>query len=63
MWTNDDSVAHNVTSGTLDKGMDGEFESGFIMAGATFVHTFDEAGEYPYYSMIHPWQVGKIIVE
>ena len=63
LWTNDDSVAHNVTSGTLDKGMDGEFESGFIMAGATFVHTFDEAGEYPYYSMIHPWQVGKIIVE
>ena len=63
LWTNDDKFAHNVTSGTIDKGMDGEFESGRIMAGATFIHTFDEAGEYPYYSVFHPWQTGKIIVK
>ena len=63
MWTNDDKFAHNVTSGIIDKGMDGKFESGRIMAGATFVHTFDVVGEYPYYSIFHPWQTGKIIVE
>ena len=63
LWTNDDEFAHNVTSGTIDKGTDGKFESGRIMAGATFVHTFDDAGEYPYFSIFHPWQTGKIIVE
>ena len=63
LWINDDKFAHNVTSGTIDKGMNGEFESGRIMAGAAFVHTFDEVGEYPYYSIFHPWQTGKIIVE
>ena len=63
LWTNDDRLAHIVASGTLDEGLDGEFESDLIMAGATFVHTFDEAGEYPYFSTVHPWQTGKIIVE
>ena len=63
LWTNDDSLAHIVASGTLDEGLDGEFESDLIMAGATFVHTFDETGKYPYFSTVHPWQTGKIIVE
>ena len=63
LWTNDDDVAHNVISGTIDKESDGEFDSGLIMAGDIFVHRFDEAGMYPYFSIIHPWQIGKIIVE
>ena len=63
LWTNDDSVAHSVASGTIDEGLNGEFDSSLILPGAMFVHTFDETGEYPYFSYIHPWQTGKIIVE
>ena len=63
LWINDDNVAHNVVSGTMDKESGKEFDSSLMMAGTTFVHRFDEAGVYPYFSIIHPWQTGKIIVE
>ncbi len=34
-----------------------------IMAPATIVeNTFEEAGEYPYYYMLHPNMVGIVIV-
>ncbi len=61
-WNNDDTVAHTVTSGTLDGGHDGLFDSGLFMSGASFDYVFDEAGEYDYYCMVHPWMVGKITV-
>jgi predicted secreted protein with PEFG-CTERM motif len=32
------------------------------MAGNTFSVTFDEAGNYPYFCMVHPWMIGEIIV-
>jgi len=32
------------------------------LAGATFDVTFDTAGEYPYFCMVHPWMEGMIIV-
>ena len=54
LWINDDNVAHNVVSGTIDKEAGGEFDSGLMMADTTFVHRFDEAGEYPYFSIIQP---------
>jgi len=57
IWINDDSTAHTVTSGTPSDGSDGIFDSSMIMAGTTFEHTFDEAGEYSYFCMIHPWNV------
>jgi plastocyanin len=62
-WTNDDTAAHTVTSGTVDSGPDGTFDSSIFMAGKTFEHTFDEAGEYDYFCVVHPWMTGKVIVE
>ncbi|MCY4490202.1 MAG: plastocyanin/azurin family copper-binding protein [Thaumarchaeota archaeon] len=62
-WTNDDTAAHTVTSGTLDVGPDGLFDSGLFVAGAVFEFTFDDAGEYDYLCIVHPWMLGKVIVE
>lgn len=62
-WTNDDTAAHTVTSGTPTDGPDGVFDSSIIMSGATFEHTFEEAGEYDYFCIVHPWMTGKITVE
>jgi len=32
------------------------------MAGGTFSVTLDEADEYPYFCMVHPWMIGNITV-
>jgi plastocyanin len=61
-WSNDDSAAHTVTSGTPTGGPDGTFDSSLFMADATFSYTFDNAGEYNYFCMVHPWMTGKIQV-
>ncbi|MGY5146721.1 MAG: plastocyanin/azurin family copper-binding protein [Candidatus Nitrosopumilus sp. bin_7KS] len=60
-WSNDDSAAHTVTSG-LPGAPDGIFDSSLFMAGGTFSVTLDDAGEYPYYCMVHPWMTGIITV-
>jgi plastocyanin len=61
-WSNDDSAAHTVTSGTPTDGPDGIFDSSLFMAGGTFSVTLDESGEYPYFCMVHPWMTGIITV-
>jgi predicted secreted protein with PEFG-CTERM motif len=61
VWSNDDTAAHTVTSGT-DAVADGLFDSSLFMAGATFSHTFDTLGEYDYFCMVHPWMLGKVFV-
>jgi len=61
-WSNDDSAAHTVTSGTPSDGPDGLFDSSLFMAGGTFSVTLDEAGDYPYFCMVHPWMIGMITV-
>src|SRR3989338_3714553 len=61
LWSNDDTAAHTVSSGTPN-GMDGVFDSSLFMSGTTFEFTFDESGEYPYFCMVHPWMTGEIIV-
>ena len=50
-WSNDDTAAHTVTSGSASGGPDGNFDSSLFMAQTTFEHTFAEAGEYPYFCM------------
>ena len=62
IWSNDDTAAHTVTSGTAESGPDGEFDSSLFMAGNTFSHTFDNAGDYDYFCMVHPWMVGVVSV-
>ena len=61
-WSNDDSAAHTVTSGSPAEGPDGNFDSSLFMAGGTFSVTLDESGEYPYFCMVHPWMIGNITV-
>jgi len=61
IWTNDDSAAHTVTSGTAVDGPDGVFDSSIFMSGKTFEYTFDEAGSYDYFCVVHPWMTGKVI--
>jgi predicted secreted protein with PEFG-CTERM motif len=62
VWSNDDTAAHTVTSGTPTSGPDGNFDSSLFMAAATFSHIFDSAGEFPYFCMVHPWMSGSITV-
>ncbi|MGD9712705.1 MAG: plastocyanin/azurin family copper-binding protein [Thermomicrobiales bacterium] len=64
-WTNNDIVAHTVTSGVSDglAGVpDGVFDSGFMDAGATWVHTLEQAGVFPYFCVPHPWMRGTLVV-
>ena len=65
-WTNDDSQPHTVTSGQNGQ-PDGKFDSSpnfnpLMTPGATFSHTFAEAGQYPYYCALHPNMVGTVSV-
>lgn len=63
IWSNDDTAGHTVTSGTLDAGPDGTFDSSLFMAGKTFSYKFEEAGEFPYFCVVHPWMTGSVIVQ
>jgi len=62
-WVHDDATPHTITSGSLtDGGPDDMFDSGLVMAGESFEHTFDEVGEYPYFCIVHPWMTGMVLV-
>ncbi|MGI9566944.1 MAG: cupredoxin domain-containing protein [Nitrosopumilus sp.] len=61
-WSNDDTAAHTVTSGTAEGGPDGLFDSSLFAAGTTFSHTFEQEGTFDYFCMVHPWMVGSVIV-
>ncbi len=61
-WLNDDTAAHTVTSGTAADGPSDVFDSSLVMAGSSFSFTFNEAGTYEYFCMVHPWMEGFVIV-
>jgi len=61
-WTNFDSAAHTVTSGTPADGPDGIFDSSLFELGERFEVTLNNTGTYPYFCMVHPWMIGKVIV-
>lgn len=46
LWKNEDGQARSVTS------IDGLFESGEIKHDGTYLHTFNEAGSFKYYSRL-----------
>ncbi len=60
-WTNNDAQPHTATSGE-NATPDGRFDSGIMAPAATFDHTFTEAGEYPYFCLLHPNMVGTVSV-
>jgi len=72
-WINEDPIAHDVTSGSVVSGRrarqvkksrqpDGKFHSGAYGQGKTYEHTFDDAGDYPYFCTIHPSMTGVVHV-
>ena len=66
-WTNKDTTLHTVTSGTgpSDPNKGKEFDSGLstLAPSKTFSHTFNTAGEFPYFCQLHPTMVGKVVVK
>jgi len=62
-WDNTDTAAHTATGGSATEGPSGVFDSSLIMAGSSFSHTFEDAGTFDYFCMVHPWMAGAVIVE
>jgi plastocyanin len=58
-WTNDDTVAHTVTSVSGN----GTVSSGNLAPGATYTFTFPSPGTYDYYCEYHSWMAGTVVVE
>ena len=61
-WDNVDNAAHTVTGGSPSDGPSGVFDSSLLMAGLDYSFTFDDAGSYDYFCMVHPWMVGSVTV-
>jgi len=62
-FANNDVAAHTSTAGTPTDGPSGVWDSSLVMPGASFTTPALEAGEYPYFCMVHPWMEGLVIVE
>jgi plastocyanin len=65
-WTNNDSQPHTVTSGSNGQ-PDNKFNSSpnfnpLLNQVQTFSFTFTQAGDYPYFCMLHPNMVGTVSV-
>ena len=55
-WKNNDPLPHTVTAA------DKSFDSGNIMPGQTWKHTFTKPGTYSFYCTPHPFMKGVIVV-
>ena len=55
-------AAHTATGGNPTDGPSGVFDSSLIMAGGSYSHTFEAAGTFDYFCMVHPWMSGVVIV-
>ena len=62
VWSNDDTAAHTVTSGSPANGPSGMFDSSLLIGGKSFEHTFDSSGSVDYFCMVHPWMTGSVQV-
>jgi plastocyanin len=58
-YNNETSIHHSVTS---DAGVTPSFDSGEIVAGATWSHTFDTEGIFAYHCMYHSSMHGTVTV-
>jgi plastocyanin len=65
--TNKDTLPHTVTSGTgpSDPNSAKQFDTSIIEAGATadIETTNMAAGEYPFHCSVHPYMMGKLVVQ
>jgi plastocyanin len=51
-WLNQGASQHTTTSGEVGA-PDGEWDSGVLSSGGSFMHVFTAAGNYHYYCQIH----------
>jgi plastocyanin len=58
IWTNNDPVAHTVTS---DSGT--ELNSPLIASGTSYSHLFNISGTFDYHCSIHSMMKGEVIVQ
>lgn len=65
LFSNTDSASHTFTSGApTDVDSMGEvFDSSIVMAGNSYEWSPTEAGDQPYFCILHPWMRGLIIVQ
>ena len=56
-WTNADGAPHTASA------KDGSFDSGTLLRGASFSHTFATAGTFDYVCKFHASMTGTVIVE
>ena len=73
-WTNEDDIAHTVTSGRAkkqgvpgvsknrDAAPDGVFDSGTMDLDDTFEFSFDESGTFTYFCAIHAGMSARVVV-
>jgi len=61
-FNNNDNAAHTSTSGTGADGPSGVWDSSLVMVGQSYTTPPLDAGEYPYFCMVHPWMEGLVIV-
>ena len=63
IWTNDDSVPHNIQSQDEFGNVIDLFNSPPMNTGDTFTYKFDEQGVYNYFCSFHPWRIGLVTVK
>ena len=56
-WTNSDDDPHTVVADA------GAFKSKALDTGDTFTQTFSTPGTYSYHCSLHPYMVGKVVVQ
>jgi plastocyanin len=61
-WINKDNIVHTIKSNNSLLAEPVEFNSGIIESEGSFTHTFRQKGIYDYYSELHPYMKGKVIV-
>ncbi len=61
-WNNVDKAAHTISGGNPADGPSGVFDSSLLMAGLEYSFTFNDAGNYDYFCMVHPWMTGSVTV-
>ena len=62
-FSNNDTAAHTSTAGTPADGPSGAWDSSLVMMNSAYTTGALDAGEYPYFCMVHPWMTGLVIVE
>ena len=55
---NNNTIAQSSTSMSSSS----DFDSGIMLQGETFIHTFDNPGTFEYYCTVHPAMVAKVVV-